>query len=762
MKKSFFLVFVIILLFYNTGIASAESVELSTTATREYTPAETSTINTANWTAIYYDTASYNKINDIRINDTGFAFLAFSMPGKNFNTTTFTITSGGTGTGVAYYVNDSSTQAIYWVFDSADTFTSSPITLSYDVNIFADITVGASQYVSHAAEPSSTSPVKFHTQNVNPANPYLTFNYRASVTGTTTDTYNVSYLADNYFTLSVIKGGFINDRWNITNADGTTVFGSGNMDKLSFNMTSQSTTGIGANISLPTGEFTRIVINATGCPSCVSITPPTADPITGVGMQFDAASYLIGGTANISWIRNNPTPFGYQDDIYITQPGGIKKILVSSPSDAGYVKTNDLPVAGTYTVSFERSVLGFFIEVLATDTATVTSEQASYIIVNESVPVGVYVDGTYLAGWSGVGRIVIYQDTTEGTKEIDSLPINGTCCIEFTVSQLFFPEPGNYRVVLMKGYDTVRATASVTAYFSDIIPGKNITVSNISLNKNQYTYGEPYTITYQVDSYNYSNKAKRIIAYEVSTGANTLINQVPAQTGTITRTFDSEAYPFSGALQLRLMGLNSTGDYLLAYVDFNLSRIDTEGYGLDVTKSPICTGETGYYTYYSPDAVNIRIENNDVNVYSKNFTSALSGKTVPFVINRVGSYEIFLRSSNSTDVKFTKVIQVNSCEAAPPTSAPMDGVGIINTLIFLATNTIIWTVAITLGLVVIVGNLTKPNSALPVVVTAWTSLSVAAIFGAFPIWIPIGMILIAIALIAAKIINVFNTGGGGQ
>lgn len=582
-----------------------------------------------------------------------------------------------------------------------------------------------------------------------------TYNWETFIEFLFTDTATVT--AENVTTstfswINLTKSG-VNYQFNITNASESSFYDVTSINDVSIMLNYSS----GINFALRHVGLdvwaNRTIYNASGGLFVAPSPPPapTPDPTTGVGIIFDASSYLIGATANISWIRTSSTPFGYQDDIYLTQPGSIKKILASSPADSGYVKTNDLPVSGTYNVSFERSLFGFGFspEILATDNATVTAEQASYIIVNATVPVGVYTDGTYLYGWDGTGRIVIYQDLPDGTvKEIDSLPINATCCVEHTVSQLFFPESGNYRVVLMKGYSEVKAVASVVAYLSDIVPGANITVSNISIDKSQYTYGEPYTITYQVDSFNYSTKAKRIIAYEVATGANTLVNPIPAQTGSITRTFDSEMFPFSGALQFRLIGLNATGDYLLASVNFTLSKIDTEGYGLDVTKSPICIKETGYFTYYSPSPVTVSISDRDVTVYSKNLTSAVSGKTVPFTINRAGNYEIFLRPSNETDVKFTKIIEVKACDVAA--QSPVSGAGQAKQVAAMITTPIFWALLVTAGLMIAIAWKTRDGFAAGSV--GMLSAGVFAFMSWLPLWIFFSVLIIAALLLSSSLV----------
>jgi len=78
------------------------------------------------WTQIHFDSASYNQINDFSIKTYGGYVMTFV---NDFETTTFTITNGGIGTGVSYYDRNSS--KVYWVFSGSNTYSSSPLTLSY-------------------------------------------------------------------------------------------------------------------------------------------------------------------------------------------------------------------------------------------------------------------------------------------------------------------------------------------------------------------------------------------------------------------------------------------------------------------------------------------------------------------------------------------------------------------------------------------------------------------------------------------------------
>jgi len=150
------------------------------------------------------------------------------------------------------------------------------------------------------------------------------------------------------------------------------------------------------------------------------------------------------------------------------------------------------------------------------------------------------------------------------------------------------------------------------------------------------------------------------------------------------------------------MGLNATGDYLLAYVNFTLSKIDTEGYGLDVTKSPICSGETGYYTYYSPGSVNIKNVKQRCYCLFKEFLSSSIRKDSSFYIKNPGTYEIFLRSANDSDVKFTKIVEVKACDAAASTT-PITQAKAQNDMSLLLTSPFIWALIITVGLMIAVG-----------------------------------------------------------
>jgi len=114
-----------------------------------------------------------------------------------------------------------------------------------------------------------------------------------------------------------------------------------------------------------------------------------------------------------------------------------------------------------------------------------------------------------------------------------------------------------------------------------------------------------------------------------------------------------------------------------------------------------------------------------VTVYHKNFTSALSGRTTPFVIKNPGNYEIFLRSSNSTDVKFTKVIEVKACDAVASTT-PTTQAKAQNDMALLLTSSFIWALIITVGLMIATGiemKAQKADALIPMIAVGFLSLA---------------------------------------
>lgn len=285
-------IFAVVLLSYPV---KAESGNLNITENSQftqYTFAADGGAIAPDFTKIAFNNANFNQIESLFINTTG-TDVTFATSGRS---TTFTITSGGSGGGVATYSEGSNAMA--WYFTYPSTITGSPITLSYTVDIFADISFGAGKQFmrsntgSTAVKPAviqNTLGTVFWSGTCDIAacaNPH-TIKYDVVVDKNVGNTYSVTYQqgTDQLFTTAITKAGqtTVNTLVKIENATGTPINYSaqGDGDTLNnddFTVINTYGQGIALNMSIASGSFTRVVINTTGSTPAPPTLPNGSDP----------------------------------------------------------------------------------------------------------------------------------------------------------------------------------------------------------------------------------------------------------------------------------------------------------------------------------------------------------------------------------------------------------------------------------------------------------------------------------------------------
>ncbi|KAB2946431.1 MAG: hypothetical protein OI860_00195 (plasmid) [Candidatus Methanoperedens sp.] len=131
--------FIVIFLF--TSVAGAESGKVVVNDTQEKTYTHVYTFgNGNNWATeynvlfdkLYFDTSSWDHLAALTINLTNL----YSFPPRDY-TTSFTISSGGSGGGVVSFSRLNN--KVHWAFNDNAVITSSDIVLSYDTNIFTNL-----------------------------------------------------------------------------------------------------------------------------------------------------------------------------------------------------------------------------------------------------------------------------------------------------------------------------------------------------------------------------------------------------------------------------------------------------------------------------------------------------------------------------------------------------------------------------------------------------------------------------------------------
>jgi hypothetical protein len=211
-----------------------------------------------NMSKIYFYNSGYTHFNDLRMNTTGMAFQQLHFV-NDFESTTGTITYGGSGSVIGYY--DKNISALYLICVSTCRITGDYFLVNYTKNIWANVTSHPTFYwMGAAVAPDISSPVKIGSNTL--AQPYIGYNYRANVASSTTDTYNVSYLVNNYFTVEVIKGKAITDKWFFNYSTGSYGYQS-TFDKVDQFPTFIYSAGLYFKVCIESGTCTTKTINTT-------------------------------------------------------------------------------------------------------------------------------------------------------------------------------------------------------------------------------------------------------------------------------------------------------------------------------------------------------------------------------------------------------------------------------------------------------------------------------------------------------------------
>lgn len=703
---------------FGIGIASAEegNITLTVNNVSDYNFGAISNSGLGvDFSKIMIDSSNYNQIESIFMNLTPlFGHVTYATNAKS---TTFTISACGSGGGIATYSKASNATA--WYFTNPSTVTCSPLQLTYASNIFADITPGASWGANGAI--SSINPVGITTTGglgkplTGSDGTACCIQYLVNLDTNVINHYSVTYNSTSQilFSTAISKSAYttVNTNVAIENITGSPtkypIQGdlTNNYNNNNWAATNVYGGGIQLNMSISSGAFTIQQVNITNSGISPPPTPPTVNPLTGVGIAWASSTYALGSIGNVSWIKT--TPAFSCDIIRIYDDTDTEKDFLENPADTGFYKTF-LGTTGQWKAEYRRTlcVLGFGLgseSVLEIAYTSVNPETPSYILINESVPIGQLVNTTYRIGWvpSGGVSIKTYKSSDVITPE-NVYIVSNTQDTDIT-TQIMITSPGLHYVKLCDSLLGCKAQTLTTAFYNGSTPTTNITLSNITMDKTAYSYGDHAQVQVSVDNYNWSNKLIGVYSYNWDYGITQHQQFILSQVQSYDQYISDTTFAASGNYSMRLVGENDTGSYILAFYNFTLAEVDAEGYGLSLSNTSLCVGDSANIMVTVPTAsfLNISFDNA---VYNKNFYINNS-KIVPFKFTQLGTYYITLNSINM-EAKRVIIISTNDCVVPTPTvtvssQTSLDLANLLSTNIFWA---LIMTVGLMIGVAVAISN----------------------------------------------------------
>ncbi len=665
----------ILILFSLISVATAEtgSIVIEDTKILNYTPTWSSTPSWyVNLSFILFDRSNYTAISSFHVH------LFAPTFAHGFESSPFICYNGSTCTGIVYY--DANSSAIYYALAPGGIFPTYRVDIHPETKIFDNITTIDSYYYVWIPGGFSCTDTSYEgcfvTSVHSPVMLYERLAASTTVRGVPgdyhdvqvssygVDYYNVTYLPyGNLFQIALTKNILLYSKYyflsDTTKYGNETTYNNDSSDDYVFTYAD----GLYLNATLGNGYYNKVLVNSTGISGYVPPQEPiVVDPVTGVGMIFSSSSYIIGSTANLSWIRTISTPITLQDRIEIKNQDGVIVSQLINPPDTGFIKfiVND---PGTYTAQFIRC--SFFCVLtykLAEATTTVLPDQPSYILVNSSIYAGKAENITYYNGVNGkINNLNVYyldalSESYILTDAYLSIIIGTETTKSFTCSKI-----GRYKFEL----ELSGAIAYSQCTQSNNYAQYNITTSNLTLSSYSLAFGDWFTYSYRIDSVNWTGNITRISVLDKNSievyNATLPMQKEDIVNLMVSDTLDSSNYMRFGDGTNNIRMITNKG-IILDNHTVTVSSINKDGYGLTV-KDTMCTKDSKTFTYYAPDKVNITIYDAN-NKIVKNLALNLSvlGKTIPITLG-AGEYEIRLYSSDNL-LQMSRKTTVNSCTAA--------------------------------------------------------------------------------------------------
>lgn len=775
-RFSFAAILVLILIFqaFGVGIASAESGQLSiikTTNVQNTALGSSSGVN-LNFSRFIYDATTFSYMSQfnytmsVAINGNETAFWPFTFSGD---------VTASSFRGVARWVK--ADKRLIYDFPDDMKFTESTgfINLTFDDSNFENEWTAAL-----APKLCSATPVALNA-NTNPVT-WTRINSLASCTPTTpaTNLWNVTMLQKTYAeydvqynTQPVPPGNFflfVNKKFqgtttttkiNLTNGLQNysgfpeTAFNNDNISYIGV-----YNNGLFINMTDSAGSYSSAWINTTGAPAEIipaTIIDPNNNTLNGVGLVWGSNTYALGAIGNISWIKT--TPIGSCDVIRVYNPSGSETDFTENPADTGFYKTL-LDATGTWKAEYRRKSLCVGSEtVLNTAYTDVNPENPSYIIINQSVPIGQLVNVTYKIGWIPSGNVFIKTFKADDQTVAENVySVSTTQNTEIT-TQILFTASGLHYVRLCDPVLGCKAQTLTTAFFNGSEVTTNITQSNITMDKAAYSYGDHAQILTAVDNFNWSNKQISVVSYNWDYGISQHQQYVLEQVFSFDQYISDTTFAAPGTYSMRLVGTNSTGSYILSFWNFTLSDVDTEGYGLSLSNSTICVNQLVNIKVTVPSLSFLNISFDDA-TYNRDYIVNQS-KIIPFRFTKLGTYYIVLHDT-SMEAKRTLIVTTQACAVVTPTPTPLTPEKAQTDIANLLMNQFFWALILTVGFMIATAIEIRRRDAspiMPMAVVGFLSISGFTLIGWIPGWITFGVILISAVIFAWQRSKDMNTAG---
>lgn len=689
-------IILILIIFLLIGVASAESGNLTISAGSGniYSPTFSASAGaTPVWTTMKIYSTGYNHISSLTISGTHLSY------GSNARSTSFTITSGGTGSGVVSYSKPDAT--ISWFF-SDTTITGSPLVLSYNENIFSDITGSLGYFCYNSASPASATPLYIQMsggQSLAAACTGTTLTYNVQTQIQFSNHYSVNYTAvtDGVTANVTIDKSMstVASQINISNSTANKL-SEPTFNNVSFSYSFLYDTGIAIRMSDSAGNTDFVVVNTTsytgpGIPTTPTPTP-TVNPITGSGLLWDKNNYTLNEVGNLQYLTDSSIfDYGstYRIEIYKNNP----EVLKTTFNDIGISGSVNYQFneVGSYTAKFFKWRI---IDSLLDSKTVTASLNPSYVYINSTVPAGIAFNASYIFGnvvqsQGELNSMIFVKYNGDSLVPYRTVSLNNTNIAVGTLYNLSVTigTPGKYKAQL---FDVTRGVVAerifnVASVF--IPPTTHITTSYITMDNTDYFLSDNYGISYGEDDTNYSTYPKKYITISQANTANTTIEVLVQEDSFILNsdlTITGGSSTGFGAITLNpiksglntveLRATNGVSDVLLASTNFSVSFIDSDGYGLDVTPSNICTGNSITIKYSAPTAayINTTLYKADSDPFLYN-TVLVNGTNKTYNLRMAfdGTYYINLMDSSGVSHHIRQVkASTRFCEVPTPTQTP--------------------------------------------------------------------------------------------
>jgi hypothetical protein len=589
-----------LVIFGSATISSSTGyINLSADSIKTFNPSMVNNgVSTLTWTKFLFASASYNSVSSIVM---GCDASTCSFP-KLSDSTTFTISSGGSGSGTASYYG----QAAYWFFSPDTLITSSSFTIVYANNIFTG-TGHATQ--SRGVAPAVDTPAMLQMENnlpfgCSPVGCLATVGYTVFASTVVSNKYTAYY--DDFskiVSMFVDKSmSSVQTKARFYNYSGVNYIIDSTFNTVNFSYSNYLNQGLYFNISTASGLSGGVSIFSD---AGIGIAAPTIRtyPLLGANIYTDKASYVVGDNINVEWF--------IADDPYNNLLSQCE-FIVNDEIISQNVQQHDnytilKPSIGTYKLQIG---CGVFSSTIAGETnVQVIAESQSYITIqNGTAKAGSLNNFTYKWGftpstyrWLNIYKFDVVKNTWV-KESSNSIQLASTANVIYT-SQALIKSDGKYYAEICdnnRGCPTAKILFDST--YEANVPIYSYGFSNISILNAQASYAQNDWLSFntRIDGVNFSSgKSFSVRLYNPATTTTKTLQYIHNENENNNVYLDSAME--SGAQSLQLVGTNASGTYVLNQTSIIISLLDANGYALYADKyNNVCPKEPVIITAISP------------------------------------------------------------------------------------------------------------------------------------------------------------------